>query len=470
MTALQFASLATLVAMFVLTVWRKVNIGLIALPAAYILSLVADVPGKAFMSMFPVKLVMLVIGVTLLFAHVDRSGLLEHSIRTAMRYGGQRTWVVAGICFVIPAALTAAGAYGPASAAIIMPIAYRLSKQAKINYFTLGTATIFGAIGATFSPLSASGALVKSLSAKAGRDYSTGALFILPLIGTAAITAVTLLVVHLLESRACTVRRSAAREALTVEDPDHETVTAQATTTSSAQRGHGEAPTRDSPAGTARHGWSGVMDTDAAIIPERRKHLTSYELACLCTVVGMLIAVFGFNLDVGFVSLAGSLLLFLVFRPPEKDIINAIPWQVVFLISGLLMYIGVLTKIGTLEAMATVLSGIGTPVLTLLALAYLCALMSNVESAAILVLGILVPVALAVFGSSPIALLAALIVVALCSAAPALNPAHIGGALVLASDDPAREPFTFKKLLWHAIAATLIVPGVVTLTVIPLVT
>ncbi|HJQ45527.1 MAG TPA: SLC13 family permease [Amycolatopsis sp.] len=466
MTALQLASLAVLVAMFALTVWRKINLGFIALPAAYILSLVAGIPGKAFLTTFPVQLVMLIIGVTLLFGHVDRSGLLEHTIHKAMRHGGQRTWVVAGVCFLVPAALTAAGAYGPASAAILMPIAYKLSKRAKINYFILGTATIFGAIGATFSPVSASGALIKSLAAKSTLHYSTGVLFILPLIGTAVITIVTLIVVQLRESRA-TVRGAATAEMARADVTDDEPLLVNAAAGSAQRPDIAGAASRP----VTRHGATGGADTDTYAPPGRAtSRLSAYAIACLCGVVGMLVAVFGFNLDVGFVSLSVSLLLFLVFRPPERTLINAIPWQVVFLISGLVMYIGVLESIGTLGAMARVLSGIGTPVLTLLVLAYLCAMMSNIESAAILVLGILVPVALAVFGGSPVALVAALIVVALCAAAPALNPTHIGGALILASDDPTRETSTFKKLLWHAIVTTLVVPGLATLIAIPFVT
>lgn len=464
MTALQLASLAVLVAMFALTVWRKVNIGFIALPAAYILSLVTGIPEKTFLSTFPVKLVMLIIGVTLLFGHVDRSGLLEHAINKTMRYGGQRIWLVAGMCFVVPAALTAAGAYGPASAAIIMPIAYKLSKQAKINYFALGAATIFGAVGATFSPVSASGALIKSLAAKTTLQYSTGVLFIVPLIGTAAITVVTLIVVQLLNSR------TAMRDAVTV---DGDKVTDDELPLVHAAASGAQHPDIPGAAGrpVPRHGATAGASTDTSRPPGRgATRLSAYEIACLCGVAGMLVAVFGFNLDVGFVSLSVSLLLFLVYRPPERALINAVPWQVVFLISGLLMYIGVLTSIGTLGAMAKVLSGIGTPVLTLLVLAYLCALMSNIESAAILVLGILVPVALAVFGGSPVTLVAALIVVALCAAAPALNPAHIGGALILASDDPTRETSTFKKLLWHSIVTTVVVPGLATLIAIPFIT
>lgn len=461
MTALQLTSLLVLVAMFGLTVWRKVNIGFIALPSAYVLALVAGMPEKAFLASFPVKLVMLVLGVTLLFGHVERSGLLEHSIRAATRFGGHRVWTVAAVCFLAPAALTAAGAYGPASAAIIMPIAHKLAKQLRTSYFVLGTATVFGAIGATFSPVSASGALIKSLAAKAGRDYSERAVFVLPLVATALITIVTMLLVQLRHSP--NPSPAAFGDEAAAPCPVPAPVGALAGATQRMGTGSGASWSMQN-AGTTTDRRQPSADTERG-----GTAYSLYEKACVCGVLSMLVAVFGFDLDVGFVSLSASLLLFLMFRPPERELINAVPWQVVFLLSGLLMYIGVLASIGTLQAMATVLSGLGTPALTLLVLAYLCALMSNVESAAILVLGILAPVALAVFGSSPTALVAALVVVAVCAAGPALNPAHIGGALILASDDPAREAATFKTLLWHSIATTLVVPGVVTLVALPFV-
>lgn len=153
----------------------------------------------------------------------------------------------------------------------------------------------------------------------------------------------------------------------------------------------------------------------------------------------------------------------LFFRPNEKELIARIPWPVVLLVCGLLVYLGALQHLGTLTAVETALSHISSPILALTVLAYLTAVVSNVESSTLVVLGVAAPLALSLGLHYPALLLAIIATIAMSAAAPAINPAHIGGALILASAPAADQQRNFRTLIIWAGMATVIVPGLMTL-------
>lgn len=74
MTAVQTTSLVLLALVLVIAIWRRINIGLLALAAAFVLVLLAGVDPKVMYAKFPGDLFVLIAGVSLLFAHLERSG------------------------------------------------------------------------------------------------------------------------------------------------------------------------------------------------------------------------------------------------------------------------------------------------------------------------------------------------------------------------------------------------------------
>jgi di/tricarboxylate transporter len=75
-TLAQGLSLALLVVVLVLAIWRRMNIGVLALAAALPVLVISGLPVKTMYTAFPGDIFVLIAGVSLLFAHLERSGAL----------------------------------------------------------------------------------------------------------------------------------------------------------------------------------------------------------------------------------------------------------------------------------------------------------------------------------------------------------------------------------------------------------
>ena len=74
MTTVQIVALVWLAVVFGLSLWQHINLGLIMLPASFILAQYAGLPLKDLYSAFPAKLAVLILGVMYLWNHVQESG------------------------------------------------------------------------------------------------------------------------------------------------------------------------------------------------------------------------------------------------------------------------------------------------------------------------------------------------------------------------------------------------------------
>ncbi|WP_338836713.1 SLC13 family permease [Gordonia polyisoprenivorans] len=90
MTPTQVASLVVLAGILVISILRKVNIGIVALAATLLMTTATHTDATKTLSKFPASLVILIIGVTLLFAHAERSGAINWLVEHALRWIGNR--------------------------------------------------------------------------------------------------------------------------------------------------------------------------------------------------------------------------------------------------------------------------------------------------------------------------------------------------------------------------------------------
>ncbi|QDG88177.1 SLC13 family permease [Pseudarthrobacter sp. NIBRBAC000502770] len=380
MPAIQIISLVILGIILALSIWRKVNVGVLAYAATLVLALIsAQDPTKTF-SAFPASLVILIIGVTLLFAHAERSGAINWLIGVSLRPIGTRRWLVPCIGFFAGAALSTIGAFPTAPISLLLPILARLAKAYRLNYLVLAIICVWGSNAAGLSPLSPAGALVQTLAAKANVTYSPWEVYGI-IMGLHAVLCAVLFYV-----------KGGIRQRAT--------------------------------------GVNAAEKIDPASIIERTP-LNAYSIASLIGLAAMVIGAVGFKLDIGLTAISLALVLQLVFRPKESELIAKVPWSVVLLLSGLVVYLGLLEKIGTLGGVQDAVSHIGSPLLLIVVLTYLTAAVSNVESSTLVVLGIMVPIGFSVAGHDPMAQLAMLVAVVMSAAVVAISPVHIGGALII---------------------------------------
>lgn len=408
MPAIQIVSLVILVIILALSIWRKVNVGVLAYAATLVLALISAQDASKTFAAFPVNLVILIIGVTLLFAHAERSGAVNWLIGVSLRPIGKRRSLVPWIGFLAGAALSTIGAFPTAPISLLLPILARLAKAYRLNYLVLAIICVWGSNAAGLSPLSPAGALVHTLAAKANVSYSPWELYGI-IMGLHAVLCAILFY---------------AKGGIRV------------------RGNNAEAP----------------ADIDPASIIER-KPLNAYSISSLIGLAAMVIGAVGFKLDIGLTAITLALVLQLVFRPKEAELIAKVPWAVVLLLSGLVVYLGLLEKIGTLGGVQDAVSHIGSPLLLIIVLTYLTAAVSNVESSTLVVLGIMVPIGFSVAGPSPMAQLAILIAVVMSAAVVAISPVHIGGALIIGNAHDQQR--AYRKMFAVTGVAAAVVPAVV---------
>jgi len=428
MTALQTLSLVVFVGVLVVSVWRRINVGLVAFPAAFFVAAIGGISAKTILTAFPGELSVLIIGITLLFAHAQRSGAISWLTDAALRPVGSRRWMVPWVGFILAAVLGTIGGLPAAVVAIVIPIVSGLAKSYRINYFMMAVMANWAAIAAGMSPLSPAGALFHTLADRAHLYYSPWGLYGI-VMGVHAVAAFIVFFAF-----------GGARLGGGDEGAKVKTVRSREAAQSSREEGAAGV-------GAARRDAFGDKTS-------------AYQRASLLALAVLVVTVVVFHFDVGLTALSLALLLQIGFRPPEKEMLSHVAWSVVLLLAGLLIYLNVLAKLGTLQSIQHALLGIGSPVVAVLVLAYVTALFSNLDSSTIVVLGVMAPIGLSITNGSPAEVLAVLVTVATATAIISMSPVHIDGSLIIANTPNNDEPELFRRLIYLAVIVTIVVPGV----------
>lgn len=426
MTTVQVLSLVLLAGALALSIWRRVNIGLLTFTATLILVEVSGTNPKKAFEAFPASLVVLIIGVTLLFAHAQRSGAVPWLVERAVRLTRGNRFVIPWAGFAIGAGMSTIGAFPTAPISLLLPMLASLAKQHRLNYTLLAVICVLGSNAAGLSPLSPAGALIRTIADAKHIDYSPWALYAVVL-GLTALVGAALLLIHTL------------RESLRPREVHALAV--------------------DAPVGVETGPSPDDEPAPATLTPRGSPYLA----ASLVSLVAFVALVLIFKFDVGLTALALALVLEIVFRADEKELIAAVPWNVVLLLSGLVVYLGMLDTVGTLGAVESSLGHISNTVVLVFTLCYITGIISNMESSTMAVLGVMVPVGLGVASGSPAETFAVMVAVTMSASVVVMNPLHIAGALIISNTDEHHQHAQFRTLLLIGISLTAVVPGLVAL-------
>ena len=192
---------------------------------------------------------------------------------------------------------------------------------------------------------------------------------------------------------------------------------------------------------------------------------TPYAVTSIIGLLVFVLCVVAFGLDVGLTSMAVAALLQLIFHPAQKDMLSRVPWGATLLIGGLLTFLGLLRSVGTIDSIQDSMGGMASGAVLLLALAYLTAGLCNVESSALGVLSLTMPLAFGFFADSP-HIFWIVAAIAIPSGLMVMNPIHIAGTLVVANAQEDRQNDVFRIFLYTSLGMTAVVPGL--LSLIPL--
>ncbi|EMD24736.1 SLC13 family permease [Amycolatopsis azurea] len=431
--SIQLVTVVALALVFLIATVLPVHMGALAFVAAFVI-------GTAFVgestddivSGFPGDLFVILVGVTLLFAIAKGNGTVDRLVHLVVRAVGGRIALIPWVMFVVTAALTAVGAVVPAAVAIIAPIGMGFARRYSINPMLMGLLIINGASAGGFSPISIFGSIVNGVVARDNLPSNPGLLFV----SSFAFNLVLSVVVFFLFGGRELIRRSSTAKTRVV------VAAAQPALVDSA----GTTITDDSPPPT------GGTDEPDERLPLTRDHVfTLIGLAALA--VGALV----FKLDVGFTALTVATVLSLVSPGSAKAAVGEVAWPTVLLICGIVTFVSLMERVGTIDWLGNLVTQIGSP---LLAAILICAIGAVVSAFASTtgILGALIPLAVPFLLAGEVGAVSMIIALAISSSVVDSSPFSTSGALVVANAPEGQNDKVFRGLTIWGFSMCLIAP------------
>src|SRR5688572_26388244 len=343
---------------------------------------------------FPVDLLILLTGVTYLFAIAQNNGTVDQIVERATRLAGGRRSLIPWVVFLVASLPALAGALGSAGVALLAPIALQLAKRFDLDRRMIGLMVVHGAAAGNFSPLNPLGAIVNQIVARNGLALTPSTLFLANIAYNVGIA----LVLYLLFAR----NRSPGASALD--------------------------PTAQPPL----------------------KALAIDQVCTLVALIAVAVAALGFDLSIGFLAFGAAVALQLLFPKASTGADRKIAWGVVLLVCGIVTYVAALQRYGTVDAVGSGIAGLGAPLMTALLLCAVGAITSAFASSAG-ILGAMIPLAVPILAHGAIGATGLIVALAISVTVVDGMPFSTVGALIVANADEDERPVVYRGLLlWGA--------------------
>jgi len=464
---LELASILVLVVVFLLATLLPVNMGALAFVALFIfggLVVGEEVPDEVLAD-FPADLFIILVGVTYLFAIAKNNGTVDWLVQAAVRLVRGRVALIPWMMFVVISILTAFGAVVPAAVAIIAPVGLSFARRHGINPVLMSLLIINGASAGGFSPISIFGAITNGVVARSGLPGSPLGLFVSSYVINALLSVVVFFLFggrQLLNRRIATDEAETERDGPRPDDPDFdESVLREERRRESSTRGDG--PTSSvissrigtgSPGGAVRQR---ARRADSPDVLDERIDLDRSRVLTLIGIVGTALVSFTLGLDIGVVAITAAVLLSLVSGEANKAAVAQIAWPTVLLITGIVAYVGLMQRIGTIDWLGNQVAGIGVPLLAALVICLIGAAVSAFASTTG-ILAALIPLAVPFLLGGQIGAVGMIIALALSSSIVDSSPFSTSGALCVANSLEEQRDLVYRRLLQWGMSMIVVAP------------
>jgi len=406
--SVHLATIFGLIAMFVFATALPINMGALGLAAAFIVgSLFVDMTAVQILAGFPGDLFVTLVGITYLFAIAESNGTVDLLVHYGVKATGGRVAVIPWVMFFVGALLTSIGAVSPGAVAILAPVAMRFAYQHHINPMLMGLMVVHGCQGGGFSPISIYGGITNQVMERAGLETNDTALFLASLLFNLVIAVVISLVFR--------------------SNPD-----------------------------TNTSGTMGDVKSDVTADVTAGK-LTPQRILTLVALLALAVGALAFNLNVGFVAITAAVVLAIIFPGAQKGAVDKAAWSTVLLICGVITYVAVLQKAGTITWIGDGAAHMGSPLLAVLLLCYVAGVVSAFASS-VGVLGATIPLAVPLLAQGDLSAVGVVAAIAVSTTIVDASPFSTNGALVLANAKSSERDTMFKQLLFYGGVITLVGP------------
>ena len=380
---------------------KKVNLGFLALGAAFILGTLGGMKAKAITGGFDSSMFVTLVGVTFLFGMASQNGTLDLFSKKIVALVGKHTVWIPVLMFFLSAFISAIGPGHIAAGILMTTFAVYLAFEMKINPVTTALFAKLGANAGCASPLSLTGVLAKSLTDKELARVTSGELT--DTTGTLLSQLQNYSPAHLFLS--------------TLLSGLIFTLIIYVATKSYKVKADNPLKLKD--------------------IPKFNRD----QLLTIAAIIAMVVLCIGFQLDTGLTAFVAASILILLGAADEKKAIKGIPWGTLVFICGVGTLISVINNLGGISLISDFLTSLmgektATPIL-----AATSGILSWVSSTTGVVMPAMFPIVSEVVvkfapGVQYMELIAAIIAT---SFAAAISPLSTGGAIIMSSISASKE-------------------------------
>jgi Na+/H+ antiporter NhaD/arsenite permease-like protein len=301
-------AIASLLALFLaigVSMVSRINVGLIAIAAAWLIGVyVVGMKPDAVLAGFPASLFLTLTGVTLLFAIAEVNRSFEGVAARAFRWTRGSARVLPALFFVLGFCFAAIGPGAVPGVALVIPLAMALGSRAQIPPLLTALMVANGANAGNLSPISAVGIIANSRMQAAGVGGHEGVVMLANLLAHALVAALAY------SFYLVWVRSQPAR----------------------------------------------TQPLDTQIAPFERSQ--GWTLGVLGVwVLGVVLL----KLNVGLSAFAAALLLIIVRAGDEAAAIKKMPWGIILMVTGVAVLIAILESSGGMALFTRMLAAVATP-------------------------------------------------------------------------------------------------------------
>lgn len=432
----EIIALAVLAIVFLIATLRGVNMGALALVAAFIVGLsVYGVSVDDVLSGFPADLFVILVGVTYLFALAKNNGTVDWIVHSAVRAVGGRVALVPWAMFLVCAAVTAMGAVSPAAVAIVAPVAMGFALRYQIHPLMMGMMVVQGATAGSFSPIGIFGSITNGVVEGNGIPGNQLVLFLTTFFASAAIAALAYVAFG---GRQLVAR---GREPIAVGGFVDE----------------GPTPWSEKRSGEPHSAVEARRSTEQEQEAAQATRLDAQRSLTLAGMLALLVGALGFDLDVGFTALTIAVALTLVFPASAKGAVEKISWGTVLLIGGIVTYVTLLQNQGVVDWLGDGVANVGAPLVAALLICFIGAVVSAFASTTGII-GALIPLAVPFLLTDQVSAIGLIAALAISSSVVDCSPFSTNGALVVANAEPEQREMVFKRLMQWGMSIVVVAP------------
>jgi di/tricarboxylate transporter len=183
------------------------------------------------------------------------------------------------------------------------------------------------------------------------------------------------------------------------------------------------------------------------------------KVLTLVGIVSLVVIALAFDVDVGFVALTIAAILSLISPQATKGAVNKVAWPTVLLICGIVMYVGLLETLGTIDWLGEQVATIDSALLAALLICYVGGVVSAFASTTG-ILGALIPLAVPFLATGAVGAVGLIIALSISSSVVDSSPFSTSGALTVANTPSERRDFVFKRLMQWGMSMVVVAPPI----------